>query len=658
MYVCVYVCMYVCVYVWYKTPTVDVRLCHACHVKSRWMSPSATPATQKWRGVTGVTAAPKPVQARHPVPSVPRRPRKTTVDVRLCHACHVKSRWMSPSATPATQKWRGVTGVTAAPKPVQARHPVPSVPRRPRKTTVDVRLCHACHVKSRWMSPSATPATQKWRGVTGVTAAPKPVQARHPVPSVPRRPRKTTVDVRLCHACHVKSRWMSPSATPATQKWRGVTGVTAAPKPVQARHPVPSVPRRPRKTTVDVRLCHACHVKSRWMSPSATPATQKWRGVTGVTAAPKPVQARHPVPSVPRRPRKTTVDVRLCHACHVKSRWMSPSATPATQKWRGVTGVTAAPKPVQARHPVPSVPRRPRKTTVDVRLCHACHVKSRWMSPSATPATQKWRGVTGVTAAPKPVQARHPVPSLPRLPRKTTVDVRLCHACHVKSRWMSPSAMPATQKWRGVTGVTAASKPVQARHPVPSVPRRPHKTTVDVRLCHACHVKSRWMSPSATPATQKWRGVTGVTAAPKPVQARHPVPSVPRRPHKTTVDVTFCHAERKCVCVCVCVVCVCVLCVVCVCGVCVCVWFVVCVCVVCGVCLCVVCACVLLCVCMLLLCVCMCVVVVCVYVLLLLLCVYVLLLLCVCGREGGRRRRRSPGYRIKNKNPTQRCGEK
>ena len=213
------------------------------------------------------------------------------------------------------------------------------------------------------MSPSATPATLKWRGVTGVTAAPKPVQARHPVPSVPRLPRKTTVDVRLCHACHVKSRWMSPSATPATQKWRGVTGVTAAPKPVQARHPVPSVPHRPRKTTVDVRLCHACHVKSRWMSPSATPATQKWRGVTGVTAAPKPVQARHPVPSVPRLPRKTTVDVRLCHACHVKSRWMSPSATPATQKWRGVTGVTAAPKPVQVRHPVPSVPHRPRKTT-------------------------------------------------------------------------------------------------------------------------------------------------------------------------------------------------------------------------------------------------------------------------------------------------------
>ena len=154
-----------------------------------------------------------------------------------------------------------------------------------------------------------------------------------------------------------------------------------------------------------------------------------------------------------------------------------------------------------------------------------------------------------------PAQGRHPGPSVPRLPRKTTVDVRLCHACHVKSRWMSPSATPATQKWRSVTGVTAAPKPVQARHPGPSVPRLPRKTTVDVRLCHACHVKSRWMSPSATPATQKWRGVTGVTAAPKPVQARHPVPSVPRRMPQS---VCVCVGVMCCVCVLLCVVVVCV----------------------------------------------------------------------------------------------------
>ena len=37
------------------------------------------------------------------------------------------------------------------------------------------------------------------------------------------------------------------------------------------------------------------------------------------------------------------------------------------------------------------------------------------------------------------------MPQVPRLPRKTKVDVRVCHACHVKRTSMSPSATPATQ---------------------------------------------------------------------------------------------------------------------------------------------------------------------------------------------------------------------
>ena len=152
-------------------------------------------------------------------------------------------------------------------------------------------------------------------------------------------------------------------------------------------------------------LCHACHVKRRWMSGCATSATQS----AAASQAPKPAQARHPVPSVPRLPRKTTVDVSLCHACHVKRRWMSNCATPATQS----------------------------VACVCVLLC----VKRRWMSGCATPATQS----AAASQAPKPAQARHPVPSVPRLPRKTTVDVSLCHACHVKRRWMSNCATPATQ---------------------------------------------------------------------------------------------------------------------------------------------------------------------------------------------------------------------
>ena len=51
------------------------------------------------------------------------------------------------------------------------------------------------------------------------------------------------------------------------------------------------------------------------------------------------------------------------------------------------------------------VPRLPRRTKVNVTKCHACHTEC--------------RGVTRDQGAPKPVQARHPVPSVPRLPRKT-----------------------------------------------------------------------------------------------------------------------------------------------------------------------------------------------------------------------------------------------
>ena len=238
----------------------------------------------------------------------------------LCHACHAKC--------------RGVTGAQACPSaPPSAICPTPAtqndsrcefVPRLQRETKVDVRLCHACHTKC--------------RGVTGAQArSSAPLGAICPTPAtqndsrcefVPRLPRETKVDVRLCHACHTKC--------------RGVTGAQARPS---APHTLPSVPRLPRKTTVDVSLCHACHVKRRWMSGCATPATQS----AAASQAPKPVQARNPVPSVPRLPRKTTVDVSLCHACHVKRRWMSGCATPAPQS----AAASQAPKPVQARHTVP-----------------------------------------------------------------------------------------------------------------------------------------------------------------------------------------------------------------------------------------------------------------------------------------------------------------
>ena len=95
---------------------------------------------------------------------------------------------------------------------------------------------------------------------------------------------------------------------------------------------------------------------------------------------------------VPRLPRKVTVHVTKCHACHAERRSMSPSATLATQS----AAATTAPTRTQARHQsqpsaisdAPATQSEGRRRQVDVAKCHTCHAKRRSMSPSATPATQ------------------------------------------------------------------------------------------------------------------------------------------------------------------------------------------------------------------------------------------------------------------------------
>ena len=140
-------------------------------------------------------------------------------------------------------------------------------------------------------------------------------------------------------------------------------------------------------------------------------------------------------------------------------------ATPATQNKRGCDIVPHLPRKVPRRHGRPNqtkpsaisatpakqndgrcefVPRLPRKTNVDVTLCDACHAKC--------------RGVTGdqirPSAPPSAISATPTTPNdgrcefVPRLPRKTMVDVSLCHACHAKCRGVTgdqirPSAPPS-----------------------------------------------------------------------------------------------------------------------------------------------------------------------------------------------------------------------
>ena len=452
------------------------------------------------------------------MPYVPRLPRKVTIHVAKCHACVSKLYVCKLCVSKLRVSKLCVNKLC-----------VSRVPRLPRETKVDVTKCHACHAKWRSMSPSATPAwvscmcaSCAWVSCVWVSCV---WTSCVWVSRVPHLPRETKVDVtrplghvepsappelaqcHMCHACHAK--WVS------------------------------RVPRLPRETKVDVTKCHVCHVKRRWMSPSATPATQK----AAATTRARGNRARHQSqPNAIRATPATQSEQVEYHACHVKRRWMSPSATPATwnedeglqlprlprKKPRRPLGHVGTERATRAS-PVPYVPRLPRKvskssttpatwneggchqvprlpreTKMNVSKCHTCHAKSRG----------DHSGTWEPSAPPEPAQchtchACHAkwVSRVPRLPRETKVDVTKCHACHVKQRWRSPSATPATQK----AAATTRARGNRARHQSqPSairatpatwneggclkVPRLPRKVQLHVSKCHACHA-------SATPAT-------------------------------------------------------------------------------------------------------------------------------------------------------------
>ena len=104
-------------------------------------------------------------------------------------------------------------------------------------------------------------------------------------------------------------------------------------------------------------------------------------------------------------------------------------------------------------------------------------------------------------------------------------------ACHPKRRWMSPSAMLATQNQGQCRQVPRLPGETKVDVAVPHLPR---ETKVDVTKCHACHVKRRQMSPRATPATQKCRSLTA------PKRATSPISTTP-----ATQNEGRCHLPRK-----------------------------------------------------------------------------------------------------------------
>ena len=181
------------------------------------------------------------------------------------------------------------------------------------------------------------------------------------------------------------------------------------------------------------------------------PATQKEGESLRVPRLPRKVPRRHP-----RLIRsKHATQCHKSHACHAKRRRMSPSAMPATQNGGECLRVPRLPRKVPRRHP--QLIRSKRAT--QCHKCHACYAKRRWMSPSATPATQNEGECLRVPRLPRKVPRRHP-----RLIRsKRATQCHKCHACHAKRRWPSPCATSATQS----AAASSATNMVQARHPAP-----------------------------------------------------------------------------------------------------------------------------------------------------------------------------------------------
>ena len=346
---------------------------------------------------------------------------KPNINVRLCHSCHAKRWWMWQCATPATWNAGECEVVPRLPRKVPRRHRRPSGTKR----ATQCHLSHACHAKRWWMWQCATPATWNAGECEVVPRLPRKVPRRHRGPSGTKR----ATQYHLSDACHAKRRLMWHCATPATWNEGGCQVVPRLPRKVPRRHRRPSGTKR----ATQYHLSHACHAKRRLMWHCATPATWNEGGCQVVPRLPRKVPRRH------RRPSGTKRDTQyhLSHACHAKRRLMWHCATPATWNAGECEVVPRLPRKVPRRH------RRPSGTKRDTQchLSHACHAKRRLMWHCATPATWNAGECEVVPRLPRKVPRRHRRPS----GTKRATQCHLSHACHAKRRLMWHCATPATQ---------------------------------------------------------------------------------------------------------------------------------------------------------------------------------------------------------------------
>ena len=120
------------------------------------------------------------------------------------------------------------------------------------------------------------------------------------------------------------------------------------------------------------------------------------------------------------------------------------------------------------------MPRLPRKSSLRCRKCHACHAKDRGAT-SVLLRRQASADLYGGTESTTPAMTTMMVQKAPRLPRKSSLRCRKCHACHAKDRGATSVLLRRQASADNYDGTESATPATQIEPEVPKVPRLPRK---------------------------------------------------------------------------------------------------------------------------------------------------------------------------------------
>ena len=184
---------------------------------------------------------------------------------------------------------------------------------------------------------------------------------------------------------------------------------------------------------------------------------------------------------------------------------------------------------------VQKVPRLPRKSSLRYRKCHACHAKDRGAT-SVLLRRQASGDIYGGTESTTPpatqkTAAPHQSYFVAKLPL-TSMVVQKVPRLPRKSSLRCRKRHACHAKDRGATSVLLRRQASADIYGGTKVPRLPRKSLLGCRKCHACHAKDRGAT-SVLLRRQASADIYGGTESTTPATQIEPeVPKVPRLPHK------------------------------------------------------------------------------------------------------------------------------